>query len=120
VRQVEGDRAIGVVDRALWIGERYLGDLLLPDGRFVAGRFVNVDLNTLTASFVPAASEEVALLQVGERYRRFDGYWGERAALVLDRNRQWKDRNFEPIDAVAYKRPGDTLVGKATNQNLPE
>jgi hypothetical protein len=120
VRHVEGDRAIGVVDRALWIGERLPGDVLLPGGRFVAGRFVNVDLGSLTASFVPTASGEVALLQAGERYRRFDGYWGERAALVLDRNRQWKERAFEPVDAVAYERAGDALVGNATNQNLPE
>jgi hypothetical protein len=120
VDRLEGDRAFGGVDRALWIGERHLGDVLLPDGRFVAGRFVNVNFGTLTAWFVLTTSEELALLQVGERYRRFDGYWGERAALVLDRNRRWTQRTFAPVDAVAYKRPRDTLFGKATNQNLPE
>ncbi len=120
VRHVGGDRAVGVVDRAIWIGERHVGDLLLPDGRFVAGRFLNVDLASLSASFVPTTPDELALLQVGEGYRRFDGYWGERAALVLDRSRRWKERAFETADAVAYKRPGDTLIAKASNQNLPE
>jgi hypothetical protein len=81
---------------------------------------VNVNLASLSASFVPTTPDELGLLQVGERYRRFDGYWGERAALVLDRDRSWQKRTFEPVDAVAYKRPSDTLVGKATNQNLPE
>jgi hypothetical protein len=116
----EGDRADGVVDRALWIGEGHLADLLLPDTRFVPGRFIHVDLQSLRAAFVPSAAQDISRLQRGMTYRRFDRYWGERAALVLDRQRHWTQRTFQPVDAVAFKRAGVTLVQKATNQNLPE
>ncbi len=119
IRRLEQDRAIGTFDRPLWMGEGHLGDLLLPNERLVSGRFVNVDLQSLIAAFVPAAAEDFSALQAGTTYPRFDGYWGERAALVLNRQRHWSQRTFEPVDALAFKRPGDTLVSKATNQNMP-
>jgi hypothetical protein len=120
VHRVEGGSAFGSFDRELWMGERYLGDLLIADSRFVCGRFVSVDVPRMTATFVPTMASELTLLKSGETYRRFDGYWGERAALVLDRHRCWNQRTFEPVDAVAFQRPGGTLVGNATNQNMPE
>jgi hypothetical protein len=120
VNHIEPDRAVGAVDRALWVGERHLGNLLLPEGRFVRGRYLNVDLHSLSAAFVPTMADELALLEDGHTYRRLDSYWGERAALVLDHQRQWSEQRFEPVDAVAYKRAADTLVGKATNQDVPE
>lgn len=120
VHRIERDRAVGAADRSLWLGERHLGNLLLPDGGFVGGRFLNVDLHSLTAAFVPTMADQLALLTDGQTYRRFDSYWGERAILVLDRQRQWSERRFEAVDAVAYKRTGATLVGIAESQNLPE
>ncbi|MBP7744759.1 MAG: hypothetical protein KA383_01415 [Phycisphaerae bacterium] len=120
INRLEHGRAIGTFDKPLWIGERHLGDLLLPDEQFVSGRFVNVDLQSHSAAFVPTAAEDISKLLPGMTYSRFDGYWGERAALVLDRQRRWSQRVFEPVDAVTFKRRSVTLVGKVTNQNLPE
>ncbi len=119
INRLEHDRVIGTFDKPLWIGERHLGDLLLPDERFVSGCFVNVDLQGHTATFVPTAAEDISAMLSGMTYPRLDGYWGERAALILDRQRHWSQRMFEPVDAVAFKGTGGTLV-KATNQNLPE
>jgi hypothetical protein len=120
IHHIERNRAYGAVDRALWMSERHLGDLLLPEGRFVGGRFFEVDLHSLSTAFVPTLADELPLLEDGQTYRRFDRYWGERAALLLDHHRQWTERRFEPGDAVSYKLPTNTLIGKATNQNLPE
>lgn len=107
-------------DKPLWIGERYLGELLLPDERFVRGRFVNVDLQSRTATFIPTAAADIGSLLAGMTYSRFDGYRAERAALVLDRQRCWTQRIFEPVDAVTFKRSDDTIIEKIANPNLSE
>jgi hypothetical protein len=120
VHRVEVGSAFGSFDRELWMGERYLGDLLIADSRFVRGRFESVDLPHMTATFVPTMASELSLLKSGETYRRFDGYWGERAALVLDRNRLWDQRTFKPVDAVAFQRPGGTLFANVKNQDTTE
>lgn len=120
ISQLEHDRAIGRFDKPLWIGERHVGHLLLPDERLVSGRFVDVNLQSHTAAFVPTASEEILTLLPGVTYPRFDGYWGERAALVLDRQRLWSQQTFGPFDSVDFKRVGDASVGEVTNQKLPE
>lgn len=116
VSQLEHDRAIGTFDRPLWIGERHLGDLLLPDERFVSGRFIDVDFQALTVTFIPAAAEDVSALKADTTYPRLDRYWGKRAALVLDRERRWSQRTFEPVDALAFNRAGE--IRKATNQKV--
>lgn len=120
VNQLEHDRAIGSFDRTLWMGEGYHGNLVLPDDRFIRGRFVNVDLHSLSAAFIPASAEDLGVLQTGATYPRFDAYWGERAPLVLDRKRIWTQRTFGPSDAISYKGPDSTVVAEATHPSLPE
>lgn len=119
ISRLNRDRAIGSFDRTLWMGEGYLGDLLLPD-RFIRGRFVNVDLHSLSATFIPASAEDVGVLLAGATYPRFDAYWGQRALLVLGRKRIWTQRTFAPRDAIAYKGADSTVVAEATRPNLPE
>jgi len=120
INRLEYDRAIGTFDKPLWIGEGHWGDLLLPDERFITGRFVNVELPTHTTSFVLKAPADIGALLTGMTYPRLDSYWGARAALVLDRQRRWSQRTFEPVDAISYKHSTHTLITKVTNKNRPE
>ncbi len=120
INRLAHDRAFGTFDQPLWIGERHFGCLVLPDERVAHGRFVDVRLSSRTAAFVPTAPEDIGAMLPGITYRRLDGYWGERAALVLDRQRRWSQRVFESVDAWAFHRPGGTLVGNVMGPDLPE
>jgi hypothetical protein len=103
VHTVKHDRALGHFAQDRWMGERHLGYLITSGERFVLGRFVAVDLNHKIAAFIPHAIQDLSDIRVDNTYRRIDGYWGERAALVLDRGHVWLRRTFEPTDAIRFK-----------------
>jgi hypothetical protein len=119
VQKIENDRAIGSFDDARWLGERFLADLLTPAGQFVCGRIVDINFQNRIATFVPSSAEQLHALSIGMLCKRFDGYWGERAALVLDRSRVWQERTFQPSDAVRFENHPGYVLGKSTNKELP-
>lgn len=119
VHQIDGGRALGSFNDYLWMAEEHCGCLMLPDQRLVSGRFVEVDLKNKTASFLPATPRELAEVRDGGTYHRLDGYWGELAALVMDRQRVWDRRVFEPADAVRFDRDDGYHLGKPTNKAMP-
>jgi hypothetical protein len=120
VQMIGQDRARGTFAEKRWIGERHFGYVITSQGRFVQGRFVTVDLTLKTAAFVPEESKDLAELQPGSTYRRIDDYWGERAELVLDRQRVWTLRAFEATDAIRYEYESGHILGKAPAGATPQ
>jgi hypothetical protein len=107
----EAGGIIGTVTRTThgresWIGDRWIGYLVMGT-RLVAGRwhargnnweFVPDDLNLVEGVLAHPESEVL------------DGYWGERAELVLDETSSWIKARFQPTDAVRTHGPGGVLL----------
>ncbi len=83
-----------------WIGAGWIGAIVLGESRFIWGHFRNVAPSSYTCSFCPDQASESSELRPGTPYPFIDGYWGERAELVLDRGRQWRRTHFQPSDMV--------------------
>ena len=79
-------------DSSPLIGEGWIGCLFVGDGRFIWGRFQQVDTATGVCVFVPDEIEELRELRAGQSYPYLDGYWGRQAQLVLDESRAWEKR----------------------------
>jgi hypothetical protein len=73
-----------------WVG--YLFD---AEGRHTYGRFLRRSDNY---RFYPEEPSDFDLV-VGNTLAYLDGYWGERAALVLDKDLVWERTEFQPQDA---------------------
>ena len=84
-----------------WIAGIYLGG-----GRFLWGRFREVDAGARTCVFCQDDTAGPEALGVGESYPFMGGYWGERAELVLDEGRSWHRAEFRPGDMVRYPAEG--------------
>jgi hypothetical protein len=89
-----------------WIGEGRIGCLYLRSGRFAWGRFCNVHLSQSACVFVPDDQTLLGQLMVGESYAYLEGYWGERAELVLDTARIWRASEFQPTADDGELVPG--------------
>jgi hypothetical protein len=95
-----------------WIGEKHIVCILIGADHFVWGRLMNVEKETSRCTFVPFKSgrsttidaTKLPMLQVGRRYPLFDGYWGERAELALNRLLEWREREYVAPDAVWFER----------------
>lgn len=119
VDAIARDRVTGSFADARWLGNGYIGYLITTHERLVSGRFVTVDLIQKIATFVPDDMKELAQFQAGNKYHRIDGYWGERAELVLGFNRSWAERRFEPGDAVRYPSGAGYVLVRASNHTSP-
>lgn len=119
VHAVAQNRATGSFADDRWLGEGYIGYLFTIDERLVYGRFVTIDRIQKTATFVPDDVKELGHFQAGNTYYRIDGYWGERAELVLGPKRSWVRPPFEPVDAVRYESGSGHVLGKASDQGYP-
>lgn len=75
----------GSFDLSPWVGDGWIAGLYRGGGRFVWGRFRDVDVAARTCSFYPDQVVELAALCPGNSYAYIDGYWGERAELVPGR-----------------------------------
>ena len=96
-------------DPSPYVVDRAIGCFCVEDSQFVWGRFSFVNLNERTCLFQLDNPDELRLVEVGHSYPYFDGYWGERAAIVLDRRRDWKRERFVPRDAL--NQFGQTITG---------
>src|SRR4051794_24466048 len=94
VKSVADGRATGSFDNPRWIGENHAACVVGDSGRFIWGRLVQVDLSARTCTFVPNRADDMESLSAGQSYPRLDGYWGQRAELVLDISMTWAERAF--------------------------
>ena len=111
-----GERAgvIGAVTRTThgqenWVGDGWVG-FLRAGAKVIAGRWhQRADL----WAFVPENSDDVAAIRARTEWEVFDGYWGERAEIVLDHTRQWHKAHFQPTDAVRLHGPDGVWLRQA-------
>ena len=64
-------------DPSPWAEENAIAGLYLGGGRFLWGRFSQVDRAGTTCSFAPDDPAELPALRDGESYPYVDGYYGE-------------------------------------------
>jgi hypothetical protein len=102
VREIENHplRLIGELSNTrygsqTWIRSGWLGDLRVGS-RFVRGRWSEADGRWVFAPNDQNALETIAELR---EFDVFDGYWGERAELVLDESLTWRETDWsDPED----------------------
>ena len=112
-------RAVGKLDRLarLSIGRAhlYVGDDVLISGDVVElQNDPQFQTDGFAAIFETGDAHAGDLLQEGQTYSIFDGYWGERAELVLDGTRNWQRRSFEPSTGIW--NPVSGVLKKATQR----
>jgi len=105
--------------RENWVGDGWIG-CLKAGTKLVFGRWHRRDE---LWEFAPDDSDEVDAVVAQREWEVLDGYWGERAEIVLDQDRRWVRARFEPTDAVRLQGPtgvwlrpvSDDDEGAATN-----
>jgi hypothetical protein len=110
---------MGCFDASSWVGEGWIAGLYLGGGRFLWGRFRDIDTAARTCSFYPDQAAEISALREGESYPFMDGYWGERAELVLDEKRHWQRTRFEPADMVRFPAAGGGWMATRMSPEAP-
>ena len=115
ISAINTDCCVGHFDASPWIGENWIGYIYTGEGPFIRGRFREVDLDASTCAFYPDDATAISGLRSSVSYPYLDGYWGERAQLVLDEHRNWERREFEPSDALRYPTStGGSMVTRSS------
>ena len=78
-----------------WMGPEHGAYIIVDMDRFIDGELSNIDATNSTCDFLPDDVSRTKWIQIGATYPRLDGYWGERAKLVLTFNESWQLREFE-------------------------
>lgn len=113
-----GDRFVSAAwSDPKWIGEGDIACVVTKRTEFVWGRVTDVNTAARTCVFTPESEDALQELRLGDSYPQLDGYWGERAALVFDGSKVWKERQFEPTDAVRYR--DDHVLGPISGKVPP-
>ena len=86
--------------------------LLIPPDKFIKGKISDLQVEKSRAIFTLIDSAARKMLQRGASYTYFDGYWGYRAQLVLDRSRILQRAPFRPSDTQRRKWDGTLEVVK--------
>jgi hypothetical protein len=119
IAAIRADCCAGHFDPSPWVGEGWIGGLYVGGGRFLWGRFRQVDPAAPTCAFYPDQAADLAAVQPGRSYPYVDGYWGERAELVLDEGRRWQRARFEPSDAVRFPSPAGGWLATRSSPEAP-
>lgn len=115
VTATQGASRGGRYDPSPFIGEGWCGFVFTEKERFAQGRFTRVDPVQHTCEFLPDDPAATGCLRVGQSYPYLDGYWGERAELVLGAARTWCETAFQPADAVRFKTPHGEFWRRASD-----
>jgi hypothetical protein len=92
-----------------WIKDGWSGCLVL-EGMAIYG---NWRAHGKQWTFIPENRQTLDLFKRGAQWEVIDGYWGERAEIVLDMSRQWRKVRFEPSDAAEFRGAKDRWWTKA-------
>ena len=115
-RPVDPVAILGVVSstrhgQETWVGDGWIG--YLTDGaNLIPGRW---SARAERWSFAPDSSDHLEVVRGRREWSVLDGYWGERAELVLGSSRQWSRARFEPKDAVQFEGNGGMLLTEAAD-----
>lgn len=104
ILSVNNHDALGDWTDPKWIGDHHVACLITDAGHFSWGRWHDIDQSSRQSRFAPDNPAELAKLQVGRSYPLLDGYWGERAELVLNVALVWREREYAAQDAVWCER----------------
>lgn len=127
VKKVEkGWSAQGHLSEMGNIGEGHIAYLYYPPRTIVKGRIASLKRRRKKLVFVTEEQTADRLLQSGQTYHYLDGYWGERAVIVLDPSREWRRTRFVSQDAIEFRlTTGEHLRGRVEDHtsgmpdNLP-
>ena len=101
--------------RETWVGNGWIG-YLMADMQLILGLWhIRSDL----WGFAPEDAGNLEAIVAKKEWLILDGYWGQRAEIVLDSTREWRKARFEPSHAVAFREPGGTCVSKADSPKPP-
>jgi hypothetical protein len=89
--------------RENWVGDGWIG-FLKHETKLISGRWQRHADQWI---FEPDNPGSVTVILASTQWEILDGYWGERAAVVLDETRQWHKKPFTPTNAVRYKTSTD-------------
>jgi hypothetical protein len=79
-----------------WVGEHYYAFILIDYDHVVEGKFYDVRFDVMRCRFVCENEYDDSSFIAEERiYPYLDGYWGERAEIVLSPSRVWTKAQFE-------------------------
>lgn len=92
---------------------------LLVAGGVVWGTFRAVDVENRTAILELESVDGSAALVAGGSYQFLDGYWGQRAEVVVDEHRTWTPRRFVPTDALEYFVDGRRMTTNVRDDAPP-
>lgn len=100
--------------RETWVGDGWIG-YLMCGAALIPGRWrYRPRLWARRWAFVPASIDHVDAIRSRHQWSILDGYWGERAELVLDEDREWHRAKFEPTDAIAFREGGGLVMKQKT------
>ena len=106
ISAVNADCGIGRFDPSPWMGEGWIGYLYVGEGRFIRGRFRDIDVSRRTCSFYPDDRMQVAGLRANLSCPYLDGYWGERAELKsVNAKRPRRQRRYRHARTVTLAMP---------------
>src|SRR5207302_34276 len=71
--------------------------------------------------FAPDNPDDLATIRARPDWDVLDGYWGERAELVLDQTRRWDKTRVQPTDAIRVQGPTGVWLRPITDtdEGLP-
>ena len=122
ILQIEHERSMlqcrGVFSRLQQISEGS-GALLLASGDLCRGRLLSLDADTRSGVFVPEEAKAAPVLDLGT-YAYLDGYWADRAELVLDESRTWTRTRFERQAALESKSPDARMLRRFEPDTEPQ
>lgn len=84
VKFIDGQRVICSYQPSPQIGENWVGYKFTLDGNFIYGRFKDIDEENNSYGFILNNEEESSQITIGQKLFYLDGYYGDKAELVLN------------------------------------
>ncbi len=116
VEALEDVCVVGTFEASKWVSDGD-GVMLLVGERLVEGQFDGVDAQARRARIRFNEPADLAQLRVRARFPFVDIYLGDKAALVLDRSKEWRLVEFQPVDAVERVAGDVRILAKATSDD---
>lgn len=115
VQLIDGQKVICSYRPSPQIGENWAGYLFTLDGNFIYGRFKDIDEENNSCVFILNNEEESSQITIAQKLFYLDGYYGDKAELVLNKKINWNKQTFEATDAVEVK---SGILRKVTQNDL--
>ena len=115
---LEATAVVGSVTRTThgrenWVGDGWFGFLKAGD-QLIPGRWHRREDSW---AFAPDNVGDLDAIRARPEWEVLDGYWGERAEIVLDQARQWHKAAFQPTNAIRFEGPAGTWVREASDSD---